>query len=147
MKVVIAIDGSKFSKEALQWYLKNIHKTDNKVILVHVTDHLHNFAYNTSIIPGDPELIQLAYQEEEHKAKAIMDEMNDFISKNQVDGEVVRVFGHPGHQIVKKAHDVEADLVLTGSRGLGTIRRTVLGSVSDYVIHHSNVPVIVCQHQ
>lgn len=39
--------------------------------------------FAASIIPGDPELIQLAYQEEEHKAKAIMDEMNDFISKNQ----------------------------------------------------------------
>lgn len=40
-------------------------------------------SFVASVIPGDPELIQLAYQEEEHKAKAIMDEMNDFISKNQ----------------------------------------------------------------
>lgn len=40
-------------------------------------------SFIASIIPGDPELIQLAYQEEEHKAKAIIDEMNDFISKNQ----------------------------------------------------------------
>lgn len=31
-----------------------------------------------------------------------------------------------------------------GSRGLGTIRRTILGSVSDYVVHHANVPVVVC---
>lgn len=31
-------------------YLKNVHKTDNKVILVHVTDHLHNFAYNSKYI-------------------------------------------------------------------------------------------------
>jgi hypothetical protein len=35
------------------------------------------------VIPADPEIIQLAYQEEEHKAKALMDEMTDFISKNQ----------------------------------------------------------------
>ncbi|XP_022334699.2 stress response protein NhaX-like [Crassostrea virginica] len=146
MKVLIAIDGSNFSRDALQWYLKAIHTPGNKVILVHVTNHLHNFAYNTSIIPGDPELIRLAYQEEEHKAKAIIDEAKEFIGKHQIDGEVVRLFGNPGEQIVKKAEDIEATLVITGSRGLGTIRRTVLGSVSDYVIHHSHVPVIVYQH-
>lgn len=56
------------------------------------------------------------------------------------------MFGNPGEQIVKKAEDIKATLVITGSRGLGTIRRTVLGSVSDYVIHHSHVPVIVYQH-
>ena len=30
-----------------------------------------------------------------------------------------------------------------GTRGLSTIRRTVLGSVSDYVLHHTTIPVAV----
>ncbi|XP_048732733.2 stress response protein NhaX-like [Ostrea edulis] len=146
MKVLIAIDGSKFAKDALQWYMKYVHLKENRVTLLHVTNHQHSFAYNTSLIPGDPELIQLAYQEEEHKAKAVMDEMTDFISENQIDGEAIRLFGNPGEQIVSKARDIDATLIITGSRGLGVIRRTVLGCVSDYVIHHADVPVLVCKH-
>lgn len=78
--------------------------------------------------------------------KLVINQIWSLFVSIQIDGEVVRLFGNPGEQIVKKAEDIEATLVITGSRGLGTIRRTVLGSVSDYVIHHSHVPVIVYQH-
>ncbi|XP_048741472.2 universal stress protein Sll1654-like isoform X2 [Ostrea edulis] len=50
----------------------------------------------------------------------------------------------PGEGIVKTARELNASMIIMGSRGLGTIRRTILGSVSDYVVHHSHVPVIVC---
>ncbi|RUS88607.1 hypothetical protein EGW08_003633 [Elysia chlorotica] len=32
-----------------------------------------------------------------------------------------------------------------GTRGLGKFRRTMLGSVSDYILHHAHVPVLVCR--
>lgn len=53
----------------------------------------------------------------------------------------------PGEAIVKAAHKQHVDLIVTGTRGLGTVRRTILGSVSDYIIHHAHVPVIVCKHE
>ena len=34
-------------------------------------------------------------------------------------------------------------MIVMGTRGLGTIRRTLMGSVSDYVVHHARIPVIV----
>ena len=54
------------------------------------------------------------------------------------------VDGGPGHAIVERAEKVGADMIVIGTRGLGTIRRTVLGSVSDYVVHHAKIPVVVC---
>ncbi len=53
----------------------------------------------------------------------------------------------PGQVIVQSAQDVGATMVIMGTRGMGTIRRTVLGSVSDYCIHHCHCPVIVCRQQ
>ena len=49
----------------------------------------------------------------------------------------------PGEGICCAAEKHKADLIIMGTRGLSTLRRTVLGSVSDYVLHHSNVPVAV----
>ena len=48
-----------------------------------------------------------------------------------------------GEAIVRQAEKVEAHLIIMGTRGLGALRRTLLGSVSDYVIHESTVPVTV----
>uniref|UniRef100_A0A1I8JN84 Usp domain-containing protein n=1 Tax=Macrostomum lignano TaxID=282301 RepID=A0A1I8JN84_9PLAT len=56
----------------------------------------------------------------------------------------VNVSGEPGEAIVQAAEEHEADLVVMGSRGLGTLRRTFLGSVSDYVLHHAYRPVLIC---
>lgn len=50
----------------------------------------------------------------------------------------------PGHAIVHAAKEFNADLIVIGSRGLGMIKRKILGSVSDYVLHHSHVPVCIC---
>lgn len=63
----------------------------------------------------------------------------------QIDGKFRTGGGKPGEAILKIAREENATLIVTGTRGLGKIRRTVLGSVSDYVIHHSPVPVLVCR--
>jgi len=51
----------------------------------------------------------------------------------------------PGEGIIRVAKDEEASIIVTGTRGLGKLRRTLLGSVSDYLVHHSHVPVLVCR--
>ena len=54
--------------------------------------------------------------------------------------------GKAGEVILQAAKEEKALLIVVGSRGLGTVRRTILGSVSDFVLHHSHCPVIVCKH-
>ena len=62
----------------------------------------------------------------------------------QVEYELDMCGGKPGEAICNAVKECEADLVVMGSRGLGTVRRTIMGSVSDYVLHHVNVPCIIC---
>lgn len=45
--------------------------------------------------------------------------------------------GRPGHQLLEEADNIGADLVVVGSRGMGAIGRTLLGSVSDQVVRHA----------
>ena len=46
-------------------------------------------------------------------------------------------------QIVALAEEIGAGLIVMGSRGLGGIRRALMGSVSDAVVRHAHCPVLV----
>ena len=65
----------------------------------------------------------------------------------QVSGEFVEIrHEHVWHGIVDMAKQVSAKLIVLGCRGLNTLRRTLMGSVSNAVVHHANCPVLVCRH-
>ena len=51
---------------------------------------------------------------------------------------------NPGQAIIRLAEAEHVDMIVMGTRGLDALRRTLLGSVSDYVVRHSSVPVIIC---
>jgi nucleotide-binding universal stress UspA family protein len=51
--------------------------------------------------------------------------------------------GRPDVEILELAEELGADLIVVGSRGLGGLRRTLLGSVSDSVVRHAHCPVLV----
>ena len=63
--------------------------------------------------------------------------------KYNVPGSVHFEFGNAGETVVKASERWNASQIVMGTRGLGIVRRTFLGSVSDYVIHHSKIPVTV----
>lgn len=58
----------------------------------------------------------------------------DFIIKNGI---------APGVGIVQTVEDHHVDLIVMGNRGLSRLKRTLLGSVSSYVVHNAYVPCII----
>ncbi|MCW3053610.1 MAG: UspA, partial [Chthonomonadales bacterium] len=53
------------------------------------------------------------------------------------------VIGHPVDKIPEVAREIGADLIVLGNRGLGMLKRTLLGSVSDGVLHHAPCSVLI----
>ena len=49
----------------------------------------------------------------------------------------------PGYDIVQYSENHKNDLIVIGARGLGAIKETFLGSVSNYVLHKSKIPVLI----
>ena len=52
-------------------------------------------------------------------------------------------FGHEGQTIVSFAEKNKYDIIVIGSRGMGIIKETFLGSTSHYVVHTTKLPVLV----
>ncbi|KAJ6749885.1 hypothetical protein OIU85_000510 [Salix viminalis] len=51
--------------------------------------------------------------------------------------------GDPKDKICQATEQMQVDLLVLGSRGLGKIKRAFLGSVSDYCAHHAKCPVLI----
>ena len=56
-----------------------------------------------------------------------------------------QVTGSPGKTICDLAQEEEADLIVIGHRGRSGLTEMILGSVSNYVLHHASCSVLVVQ--
>ncbi|MCA1837392.1 MAG: universal stress protein [Actinobacteria bacterium] len=55
--------------------------------------------------------------------------------------------GVPAAEIVALGEDIDADLIVVGNRGLGGVRRALMGSVSEAMTRHGHGPVLVVRNK
>ena len=77
------------------------------------------------------------------EGKGLVSKYEKTLADLGIKGDVHFEVGKPGELVVEAAKKYNADMIVMGTRGFGIIRRSVLGSVSEYVLHHSQVPVTV----
>ncbi|ELU15281.1 hypothetical protein CAPTEDRAFT_221561 [Capitella teleta] len=136
--VVVAIDESEHSLKALQFYLDTIHRKEDKVILTYSAEIPYQ-----PVQPLREDIVTDILKKVRDDAVRIETKYKKFLGDKDVNFEVKSEFSHPGEFICKVSKEANAAMVVMGTRGMGTIRRTILGSVSDYVIHHAHCPVVV----
>jgi nucleotide-binding universal stress UspA family protein len=91
----------------------------------------------------DPDFWRRLQENAEEEARRKLDEQMRQVGQT---GEVVEVharLGRPDAEIVGLADELGAGLIVLGSRGLGSLRRALMGSVSDSVVRHAHCPVLV----
>ena len=144
------MDGSQIGEHAFCWYLSNLYREGDEVNIIHVHDMSEiEVPY---ILGPEPIIIPDSYEESikesYEKSKKLLSEYKKRLEDKKVKsvGHLRTSHGSAGAEICKIAEETKADCVVLGSRGLGTIRRTLLGSTSDYVLHHAECPVLVCKH-
>ncbi|ELU08483.1 hypothetical protein CAPTEDRAFT_178947 [Capitella teleta] len=136
--VVVAVDGSAQAGNALDWYMEHLHRPKNKVVLVH--------AMEPQAMPTrDSKSWDNQMQAKEKKRTEIEQIYKDKLKGVELDFDMEFDIEKPGELIVRTSTERNADYVVMGTRGLGKIRRTIMGSVSDYVVHHAHSPVIICR--
>lgn len=137
-KVLVAVDGSDHADYALDWYIKELKRPEDRIVLLYIPD-----SYDFSLTS------KAMYEELKADIDKRVKQMEEKYGKKMKEMNVTNVkfrsmAGKPEVVIVEAAKDENANLVVTGTRGLGKLRRTFLGSVSNYVLHHCHCPVLVC---
>jgi nucleotide-binding universal stress UspA family protein len=144
---LIATDGSQVSVDAARKGVALLHPT--KVTLLTVADTSISEDSGAGGFEGN----LLSPEEAQRARDAILDEgedeLADTIQAIGLDPSIVDrklVEGASGQMIVHVAGELGVDVIIVGSHGRGWFKRMVIGSISEYVVHHSTIPVLVCRH-
>ena len=135
--IVIGVDGSDVAKEALQYGLHEASIRGTRVRVVHAWMPSQAMPATG---PGMVAPIDVAPYRQAHEEllqttlEAVAGEAADRIDRVVVESPA-------GPAIIENARD--AELIVVGRRGRGTVKSLVLGSVSSYVVQHATCPVLV----
>lgn len=132
--LLAAVDGSEESLRAARLGVELARPFQAKVTLVH--------AVRPIVLPGDAPWTNLAELEaaELEAGERLVRELK---AKLGVDAQTVVKRGPPAQTIVEVASLLDDCLVVVGSHGKGAVKRLLVGSVADRVVHLSHGPVLV----
>jgi len=142
-KILLAVDGSPESTRAARVAGQLSGELDSELHLVCVGSMLEGYTPWDWKVLDTGSLIQLRELAEE-EAETILEEQTQKV--READGEVAEThatIGRPKTEIVKLAEELDAGLVVLGSRGFGSLKRALLGSVSNGVVRHTHSSVLV----
>ena len=144
-KILVASDGSEEATLAARTAADIAANTESEVHVVHVR------GMPVYIDPGSevPRVAPGAAEETvRREAQGVLDTQAEQLEA--ASGKVTQThirLGRPVEEIIILADDIDAELVVMGSRGLGRVRRLLLGSVSDGVVRHAHCPVMVVRQE
>jgi nucleotide-binding universal stress UspA family protein len=133
-RIVVGVDGSPASLDALRWAVRQAELTGASV------EAVTSWSYPTSY--GFPVIANVDW---EQGARTVLDEAIAAVTDESAAPVRRRVVeGHPARALADVA--AGADLLVVGSRGHGGFTGLLLGSVSEYVVTHAPCPVVVIRH-
>lgn len=146
-RALVAVDGSEGSRAALRFLSLFDLVREARVSLVHVLQGPAQPGRRRSIAS----LRDQQTGDERHKPQADVEKMltdaATVLGAGRYPIERLVVDGDPGRQIVLIASSRNVDLVVLGARGLRTLGRLLLGSVSETVLHHVGRPVVIVRER
>jgi nucleotide-binding universal stress UspA family protein len=138
MKILLAVDGSAFSKRMLAYL--STHES-----LMSSTNDYTVFTAQPTLPPRaraalGKAIVDTYYAEESEKVLA---PVTKFLLRHGIDAKTLWKVGPAGAAIAKVASDGKFDLVVMGSHGHGAVMNMVMGSVATQVLAHCTVPVLL----
>jgi nucleotide-binding universal stress UspA family protein len=141
IRMLIATDGSELARHAAMYAIGLVRSGADVTIVTVVSPPVDVLPALDGIggmaQPIDAEVTETVVSDGE----AIVDAVARTLGVGEARTRVL--IGQPGPELCRLAAEESADLLVFGSHGRGVVKRVLLGSVSDYLVHHSPCPVLV----
>ena len=139
-RILVAYDGSELSKEALQ---------EAKLQAIGVPEtEVHVLAVVTKAGPTMNHVVAHSIQKE--IAEELKPEMDEIKKAFQAENIAIEILVHiddkqrnPGKTVCEYAKVNDIDLIVAGSRGLGSVKQLFLGSVSNHIVQYAHCPILI----
>jgi len=153
-KVLVALDQSQNSKKVFEAAITLAKATGCSLMLLHV------LSIEEEVAPQMPTFTSMqyypiggklfeSYQEHwktyEKQGLELLRSYTDKATSAGVKAEFTQNSGNPGRTICEIARTSESDLIVMGRRGYSGFNELLLGSVSNYVLHHAPCSVLTVQ--
>lgn len=133
-KILVCLDGSKKSLRSLDAAILLAKQCSASITGIHIVPIFHNFR-NPHVSAIYDSLVKDA-KNFLYKAKVACDENGVLFHEKILRGDV-------SMRIVSYAKKNKIDLIVMGSRGRGLAKEIFLGSVSNSVVHNTDLPVLI----
>lgn len=157
-KILVAIDEFNSGENVFRHALGLAKVTSSSLLLMHVLNPIDRDYPDTAVYPNVDAFFPTFYNEElkrwqeelsEYKQHrlAMLRSLASEAEAIEVTTELTQSIGDPGRTICAAARTWGADLIIMGRRGRSGVSELLLGSVSNYVMHHAPCSVLTVQGQ
>ena len=137
MKILLAVDGSSYSKKMLAYLVTHDLFFQGGEFTVFTVQPLLPSRARAAV---GKEVVTQFYQEESER---VLTPVSKFLLRHGIESQSSWKTGHVGQSIAEFAEKGKFDLVVMGSHGHGTLVNLVMGSVATEVLAHCKVPVLL----
>ena len=147
-RILVATDGSEEAKLAITTAADLAKATNSELHIAYVFPTAVQRPVPNPILARPADEMERELEEAMGQAQSFLDREVEKVKGEGVsvaDTHLVR--GQPDREVVHLSEDIDAGLIVMGSRGLGGMRRALMGSVSDSVVRHAHCPVLIVRQQ
>jgi nucleotide-binding universal stress UspA family protein len=140
-KILLATDGSQEARQAAQAAAELSKDTGSEVHITYVLPSPRELRGHHTY---SKEVMKSVLEQAEGDAQSFIEEQAEQIRTSG--GKVAETHlraGEPDKEIVRLSEELGAGTIVMGSRGLGAVRRALMGGVSESVVRHAHCPVFV----